>query len=295
MTLLLIPAATAFGIGVYVATSTSDAGVAPGRVALVADGEMLAKIGVGQAERLAAGKGTLPIDARHLVKRGPLVRTFEVDEPLLRRRLGAATDEGAVVRIPYEPVASRIKAPIVKQAYRNNCETAALSMLLATVGVSEGQRGLQDEISTAGPLDPQIDPQGETVWGDPELGYVGRPKGGGTAGGFGAYEGPVMELASRWAEPTDLSGRSPGAVYRRLLTGDAIMVWVGLSDGPHETWRSPEGNEVTVNYGEHTVVLTGIEGDRLYVNDPIDGQRKVWSKAEFEQMWALLDRRAVSL
>lgn len=53
--------------------------------------------------------------------------------------------------------------------------------------------------------------------------------------------------------------------------------------------------ETVARSAEHTVVLTGVEGDRLYVNDPLDGLRKVWTKAEFEAKWELLDRRAISL
>jgi uncharacterized protein YvpB len=52
---------------------------------------------------------------------------------------------------------------------------------------------------------------------------------------------------------------------------------------------------VTVNFGEHTVLLTGIAGDRIFVNDPLDGLKKVWTRAQFEAQWKLLGRRAISL
>jgi uncharacterized protein YvpB len=200
-----------------------------------------------------------------------------------------------VITVPSRVVSSRVATPIVQQIYRNNCETAALSMLLASVGVERDQRVLQDKIAAAEPLDPETNADGQMVWGDPNLGFVGRPPGGGPAGGFGVFERPVIELAERWAEPINLTDREPEAVYRRLRKGRAVMTWIGLSDGPYERWVSPAGNEVTVNFGEHTVVLTGIDGDRLYVNDPIDGLKKVWTKEEFEAKWDLLDRRAISL
>lgn len=296
--LLLVVLGLAFGVVAYLAAEGSDRTrerAAPARaVALLAGGDVLAKIDPERAERLGAGSGELPLDPRRVLDREGVERTLEVDEALLRRRLAAA-EEGGVVRVPERLVASRVDAPIVQQAFRNNCETAALSMLLATAGVEQDQRTLQEEIAKAPPLDPNAGPGGETFWGDPDEGFVGRVDGGGPAGGFGVFQGPVAELASRWVDPVDLSGRDPGALYRRLLAGHAVMVWIGLSDGPYETWRSPEGRDVTVNFGEHTVVLTGIEGDRLYVNDPLDGRRKVWTKDELESMWKLLDRRALSL
>lgn len=73
------------------------------------------------------------------------------------------------------------------------------------------------------------------------------------------------------------------------------MTWVGLSDGPYESWVDERGERVGVNYGEHTVVLVGVRGDQVLVNDPLDGRFERWSKQRFEAMWKLLDRRAVSL
>ena len=269
----------------------------PGRIVLAAEGEVQATITPRQAARIADGRGRIPIPLTQRVENGPVERTLTIAADELRRRLSDATADDpqqAVVEVPMHPVATRIEAPIVQQAYRNNCETAALSMLLATVGVDQDQYRLQELIAKAEPLDPEG--SGEAmIWGDPNEGFVGRVDGGGPAGGFGVFDAPVAQLASRWAEPVIQSGDAPKAIYRRLLAGHAVMVWIGLSDGPYQTWRSPAGSAVTVNFGEHTVVLTGIEGDRLYVNDPIDGQRKVWSKDEFEAMWELLDRRALSV
>ncbi|MGI8440956.1 MAG: hypothetical protein ACR2NV_12345, partial [Thermoleophilaceae bacterium] len=72
------------------------------------------------------------------------------------------------------------------------------------------------------------------------------------------------------------------------------MVWVGLTDGPYKTWRTPRGDRVTGNFGEHTVVLTGLRGDTLELNDPLVGRRTTWTRDEFEQMWQRLGRRAIS-
>ena len=266
----------------------------PSEVTLTAGAEALVSVSPERAARIAGG-AKIPVPLTRRVRTDGIKRTLAINAAVLRRRLADAAAAGsAVVEVPERAVASRIKAPIVQQAYRNNCETAALSMLLATIGVEQDQLRLQEVIAKAEPLDPGGD--GETmVWGDPNEGFVGRVDGGGPAGGFGVFDGPVAELAERWAKPLSLTGEQPETIYRRLLAGHAVMVWIGLSDGPYQTWRSPAGDDVTVNFGEHTVVLTGIEGDRLFVNDPIDGRRKIWSKADFEAMWELLDRRAVSV
>ncbi|MBI5310868.1 MAG: C39 family peptidase [Actinobacteria bacterium] len=188
-----------------------------------------------------------------------------------------------------------ISAPVIKQRLRNNCEATALEILLASRGVESNQLILQRQLRRDGPLDPQGD-GAEKIWGDPNFGFVGRPDGGGTAGGFGVYPGPIASLSSRYEmKLRSLSGRPPREVYRRLLAGDAVMVWVGLADGPYARWRSPRGAEIEVNLNEHTVVLNGIDRrGSLSVVDPLSGTRQTWTKSKFETMWRLLGRRALS-
>lgn len=185
--------------------------------------------------------------------------------------------------------------PLVRQVYRNNCETAALSMLLASVGVRVDQRTLQTQVKRSGPLDPIVSESGTWIWGDPDRGFVGRAEGGGTAGGFGVYEGPIRALAGRYGvRLTDLSRRRE-SLLAQLRRGRPVMTWIGLSWGPYRSWRSPAGKRITVNFGEHVVVLTGMRGDSISVNDPLTGTRLVWTQAQFLAKWRLLGRRALGL
>lgn len=218
----------------------------------------------------------------------------------LRRRDAAAAalklnDGNGRITVGAEPTAVSIAAPVIKQKLRNNCEAAALQVLLQTADSKVPQLKLQEQLPRSGPLDPKGSGAGR-IWGDPDSGYVGRPDGGGTAGGFGVYPGPVQRLAAKHGvELEDLTGRPARSIYAKLLTGRAVMVWVGLGDGPYSSWRSPSGRQITVNLNEHTVVLNGLdESDRLSVVNPLTGQAEVWSKEKFEAMWQLLGRRALS-
>lgn len=202
---------------------------------------------------------------------------------------------GGTVAASRRVLAARIAAPVRRQQQRNTCEAAALSILLSTVGRDVPEGRLQSALPTSGPLDPQG--TGSTrLWGDPERGYVGRPDGGGAAGGFGVYPGPIVATARRFGvRLRDLTGRPPQAVYDALREGRAVMAWVGLSDGPVGTWTSPQGRPVTVNFGEHTVVLHGIDTDgSVLVSNPLEGMSETWSKEKFERMWELLGRRALA-
>lgn len=290
--LLLVLIIGAAALAVYLsAAKTARAS----SVALMSGDDRVARLSAARAERVGKGKDRLPIPSTRVATQGSARITYHVDADELRQRLLALGGSGGRVGVPERPIESEIRAPIFEQAFRNNCETAALSMLLATTGVEVDQRALQDQIARADPLDPESGTGGQMVWGDPNLGFVGRVDGGGPAGGYGVYDRPIANLARKWATPVDLSGQSPRAIYDRLLAGHAVMVWIGLSDGPYETWRTPQGKQVKANFGEHTVLLTGVEGDRVLVNDPLDGRRKRWSKSEFVAMWQRLGRRAVSL
>lgn len=248
-----------------------------------------------RARQIAEKRRPLPVPSGRVLVRGGAKITYRLNRAAARRELAASVARGGGnVAVFERPVAASIRAPVVKQVYPNNCETAALKMLLSSRGVERSQRSLQRQLRGDGPLDPRTGPDGAKVWGDPAYGFVGRVEGGGAAGGFGVYPKPLMALASRWTDPVDLSGAKPAAIYRRLLSGHAVLAWIGLSAGPYETWRGPRGERVTVNWGEHTVLLRGLSGGRLSVNDPLIGERVSWSEREFEEKWALLGRRAIS-
>ena len=214
-------------------------------------------------------------------------------EATARRMLGTGIDGGRVQAVR-DAVSSRIVAPVVRQFERNTCEAAALQILLASTGVRVSQQRLQASFPRSGPPDPAgSGPQ--RIWGDPDLGYVGRPEGGGVAGGFGVYPGPVATTARRHGRRLDdLTGSPPARIYARLLAGHAVMAWIGLSAGPYGEWRSPQGKPIKANFGEHTIVLAGIKrnGD-LRVIDPLKGTRETWGRMRFEAAWRLLGQRAL--
>lgn len=258
-------------------------------------------------ERYSDGRGGLDAPRLRQAVRAAIPRRRDVQERRARLtytldRRGAVRDalrvgpDGGVVQVARREVSSVIAAPVVAQDLRNNCESAALEILLATTEVRADQLRLQSQLPRSGQLDPRETSAGR-VWGDPEVGYVGRPDGGGTAGGFGVYQGPVRRVARSYGRRLDdLSGSSAAQVYARLRAGRAVLAWIGLSDGPYGTWSSPSGRPVRVNFGEHTVVLVGITSrGELRVVNPLEGSRETWSAAKFEAMWRLLGRRALAV
>jgi uncharacterized protein YvpB len=201
------------------------------------------------------------------------------------------------VNLPVVPIRTTIALRPVRQVLHNNCEATALSMLLAAAGVHVGQLAVQARLPQSGPLDPKpVAGSSLFRWGDPERGFVGRPAGGGTEGGFGVYEPPIRALAARYGvRLVDLHGRSVEAVRAAVLAGHPVLAWVGLAAGPYLSWLTPSGRKITVNLDEHAIVLVGAGPGYVLVNNPLTGERERWSETLFSYRWGLLGRRALEL
>jgi uncharacterized protein YvpB len=293
---VVVVASSIGSAGPVTQSSSTEVAEAPGRVRVVLDGRTVAD---QPTSRLSGHRSLTALIARipatTTVGDGPAKVRVRTDRRGLARDLkGAIAAGGGDVTVPSTAVAATIQVPVVKQTLQDDCEATALSMLLRFAGKRVDQLTLQRQVARNGPLDPEEGPEGE-VWGNPRLGFVGRADGSGTAGGFGVYQGPIAALARRHGvETRDLTRKSPDTIYRTLLSGKPVLVWVGLSEGPYGSWHSPAGKVVTVNYGEHAVLLTGVNGEAVTVNDPLSGERLTWPKSQFEAMWNLLGRRALA-
>ena len=247
--------------------------------------------GSGKPRAPADIAASLPRSVR--VRAGRVSSTVALDRGRLAARIVRATEPRLAVA--GRPTAVRIDAPVVAQKLRNNCETAALEILLATTGVRIDQLKLQAQLDRSGPLDPEGQEPSE-VWGDPDQGYVGRADGTGPAGGFGVYPRPVARLAARFGRKlTDLTGAPLAALRRRILSGHAVMVWIGLGDGPYWSWTSPGGRAIRVNLNEHTIVLVGVRRTGAFeAINVLEGTREVLTPDELLAAWDLLGRRALA-
>lgn len=249
-------------------------------------------------ETIAPGRPRIRVPDRLQLRRGRATLSLTVPVHRARRRIRRALAAHEVrVALPVVPLSTTIALRPVRQVLHNDCEATALSMLLAAAGVHAGQLELQARLPRSGPLDPEPVPGSRLFrWGDPERGFVGRPAGGGTEGGFGVYEPPVRALAERYGvHLLDLHDRTLTAIRAAVLAGHPVLAWVGLAAGPYLSWLTPEGREITVNLDEHAVALVGAGPGYLLVNNPLTGRRERWSESLFSYRWNLLGRRALEL
>lgn len=204
--------------------------------------------------------------------------------------LGRAAQSPGVtsVRVAVGIARIEIRRPHLRQAWRNNCETAALSILL---GGEPDQQRLQRLLPVSSPLEPRTAPQG-LVWGDPQEGFVGRVQ----TGGYGVYEVPLLALARRVGAGVDNLSRRPFVrLMDTLRSGRPVLVWVTLGASSPRSWRTPRGRVVRADRAEHAVVLVGWQPGRVVYLDPWDGSRKVQDLATFDARWRALGQRAITL
>jgi uncharacterized protein YvpB len=271
------------------ATTTQHRSPRPRPLAVYVAGKRIVVIHPGQLVRLP----------RRIELRRGSARLGEAVRLRRARRIvnRALAEHESRADVPVAPRWSRIALRPVRQILHNDCEAASLSMLLAAAGVRAGQLELQARLPRSGPLDPEPVAGSRLLrWGDPERGFVGRPAGGGTEGGFGVYEPPVRALAARYGvHLVDLRGRNVAAVRGAVLAGHPVLAWVGLAAGPYLSWLTPSRGEITVNLNEHAIVLVGAGRGYVLVNNPLTGARERWSDKLFSYRWTLLGRRALEL
>ncbi|MDX6480680.1 MAG: hypothetical protein QOG85_1190 [Gaiellaceae bacterium] len=200
------------------------------------------------------------------------------------------------INLPFKPVVSTVSVAGQHQLFPHASEVTALSELLSVVSIDAPAVHLVKQVATSGPLVPQPVPGSDLVrWGDPELGFVGNYKRAGRAG-FGVYEAPIKHLAAkRGIHLMDLEGKTVADVRSAVLYGHPVMAWVGGSAPDPASWLTPSGKKITVDLGEHAVVLTGARPGSFIVNDPVTGKTLKWSIAEFTKRWALIGHRALAL
>ncbi|MFB7667137.1 C39 family peptidase [Kitasatospora sp. NPDC056138] len=186
--------------------------------------------------------------------------------------------------------------PQYQQQLGNDCEAAALRMVLAARGVLVGDQDVLARIGTdlvhyqAGVSGPQA--------GDPFRAFVGDADGSEAAGtGFGVYYPPVAQAAQSYGLSLDAAGQgiSPDRLRAEVSAGHPAVVWVDYN------WRSLAASSYTAYDGrqvpyagpsEHSVVVAAVGDGQVLVNDPARGQSWM-SDATFDAGYATYGNMAV--
>jgi uncharacterized protein YvpB len=184
--------------------------------------------------------------------------------------------------------------PWFHQQLRDDCEAAALRMVLAARGVRVSDREVLDRVGVD--LDhPEFGHSGPRS-GDPYRAFVGDPDGserGGT--GFGVYAPPIAAAARSFGAGIVIAGHGvePDLLGELVDAGHPAVVWVDFlwRDRIPEWYRAWDGRLVPyAGPAEHAVVVDAVEPERVEVEDPargrywIDAARFAAGYASYEDM-----------
>jgi uncharacterized protein YvpB len=139
---------------------------------------------------------------------------------------------------------------------------------------------------------------GKLGGGDPYLDFVGDPNGSEVQQtGYGVYWPPINAAATHFGATVAGAGEgvAPATLYGALKAGHPAIVWVTFDLLAHARSDYQAYDGKTIPYAgpeEHAVVLTGINGNSIRLNDPDRGQYWV-AFTQFEAAYAVYNRMAV--
>jgi uncharacterized protein YvpB len=189
-----------------------------------------------------------------------------------------------------------IPVPIYRQTRNLNCETAAMQMGLAYYGHYYSQDSLfayeNADLRRAQWIN------GTLHWGDPYTNFVGDVNGSESAlTGYGVYYPVILSIAHSHGVPNAYGGEgfSPATVYAELSAGHPVQIWMEArwSRPAVRTWTAWDGRIIRYSLAEHSVILTGVSGTSVRVNDDQFGSQYWVSKWTFETSWRDFNNMAV--
>jgi uncharacterized protein YvpB len=194
---------------------------------------------------------------------------------------------------PIEP-AVHLAVPYHHQERTLSCEVAALKMALNYRGIEVTENELIEQLPIADP-GPR---RAGNIWGDPNVGFVGNIDGTMPNIGYGVYEQPIYDLASKYRNAKIITDATLKDLIAELTDGNPIVVWgVKLGTNKDISWKTPEGKQIDAYLDEHARTLIGYTGTSadpklMILLDPVYGEIRL-SIEKFIKDWAVLDNKAV--
>ena len=177
----------------------------------------------------------------------------------------------------------------------NGCEITSLSMLLQYYGFEVNKNQL------AKLLDYVPYALNKTTHGNPDLGFVGDIKKGNEA--MGVHVDPIAKVAKQIVneefEVVAGKGRSFQDVLQQLQADTPVWILATLemtipSDADFISWQTKEG-EMQVTPLIHSVVLTGMDAENVYYNDPSGIKDARVSIADLEDIYNKMGKQSLFL
>ncbi|MGH0880652.1 S-layer homology domain-containing protein [Bacillus paranthracis] len=179
----------------------------------------------------------------------------------------------------------------------NGCEVVSLQMLVEhQIGRSLNKVAFAFEM----PFDQTKLKNYKTssqIWGDPDVGFVGDVTG--NTPGYSINPEPLKRLLDKYARGTNLTGNDLSVLEDYVRNGKPVVTWVTVAlnnPRPITTWKTPGGKTISARMNTHAVVLTGVDDNYVYYNDPFYGTKNVKvSKSRFASIYNQMGKKALSV
>ena len=203
------------------------------------------------------------------------------------------TVNNIIFKIPEKEIAVKLNVPYHRQEHALSCEVAALKMALNFYKIKISESELLKML----PYDTELSRSKDNIWGDPDLGFVGNIDGTIPNQGYGVYEQPIADIASKFRQSKALNNVKISDIITEVANKHTVIVWGTLASGKDISWKTQGGKKVKAIFGEHTRVIIGFSGTvsnpkYIILHDPIYGTITM-SKEKFLKDWALLSNKAV--
>lgn len=192
-----------------------------------------------------------------------------------------------------------LEVPLINQLPElpRGCEVTSLAMVMNYAGFNVDKMTLAAQIKKES--QPYINENGKIKAGNPYDGFVGDMYNMSNFG-YGVYHGPIAELAKQYAgeRVVDLTGMSFDEVLYILQKGYPVWIITNssctpLDDSKFMMWHTPTGI-VKITYSLHSMVMTGVSNNKIYVNDPLSSSKnKGYNLELFKKAWEQMGNQAV--
>lgn len=173
----------------------------------------------------------------------------------------------------------------------NGCEVTSLAMILNYYGIDASKMELAELIE-------KVPYQEGEIYGDPNEGFVGDITG--EDKGYGVYVDPIIELAktqvSSQYEVRNLTDKDFEELLEQLGSGTPIWCITTVpmtATDDMEIWQTSNG-EVKISWNIHSVVLTGFDEEKVFVNDPY-GEKTEVKMDDFRRSWEQMGSQAMTI
>lgn len=175
----------------------------------------------------------------------------------------------------------------------NGCEVTSLAMLFQFYGMDISKNTLADAVISL-PFQNE-----EGLYSNPHEGFVGDITGDHESG-YSIYSDAIAVLAADFL-PSDykiieLTNHPFDDLLIELMQGHPVWVITTVDFEPTDDmgiWQTPTG-EIAISWSVHSVLLTGFDQERIFLNDPYGEQREV-NRQLFEESWIQMGRQALTI